>query len=468
MVRRFVRAAMECAEDAARAAASVLGGSTGIQPMNPAPQMPAAAAAVSLGMPMGGPEPVSGPRKWLRSATSIFSMRGNTSSGIKVEPKPLPPAKKKLDGPVPLSEFAKRSKTSGPDSTGVHHTHTGHGRRDQLSAGERTRILRMLRDEGGRMADEDSRVYIGAAPGGKAYDFDFDDDSPAPAPAAIQRPDVPAKPAVVVGIAAAQAKARREKRQTAGPPSRSMPAQSGPISKSMTSAEPPLHLPVTGESPVKGAPMHLDASLESLESDGFAGARSAAERRGESIDGESKSMTAPRQAPMSQPPPLFAPPRADKKKATMPPPSAGPPPSGSIRRPPVPPAFNDEATREVDEKLLSSLRDKLPPKIGAKSPGTANHFDEPTRMASIDPRAAFDESDQAGMTENDEATRMANIDSLAAMSRKPPPPSTQSKKKTPLPKPSKNPPAKEGVDERTRAVDIRNDKSISDIDWDLE
>ena len=38
----------------------------------------------------------------------------------------------------------------------MHHGHTGHGRRDQLSAGERTRILRMLRDEGGRLADEDT------------------------------------------------------------------------------------------------------------------------------------------------------------------------------------------------------------------------------------------------------------------------------------------------------------------------
>jgi hypothetical protein len=30
------------------------------------------------------------------------------------------------------------------------------------------------------------------------------------------------------------------------------------------------------------------------------------------------------------------------------------------------------------------------------------------------------------------------------------------------------PPLTGGNDERTRAVDIRNDKSISDIDWDID
>ena len=35
--------------------------------------------------------------------------------------------------------------------------------------------VRMLRDEGGRLADEDSQVYIGAAPGSKNYDFELDD-----------------------------------------------------------------------------------------------------------------------------------------------------------------------------------------------------------------------------------------------------------------------------------------------------
>src|SRR5215475_13087620 len=186
IVRRFVARAVECPEDAARAAAQVLGGSVGVEPPRSGV---APAAAVSLPMPMG--EPVSGPRKWLRSATSIFSSRGHSV----MAPLPPPPPKTdardghetrdrdarstqrmKFDAPVPLSEFAKRGKSSN-------HSHSGHGRRDSLSAGERTRILRMLRDEGGRLADEDSQVYIGAAPGNE-YDFDFDD-SPAPPVSAV-------------------------------------------------------------------------------------------------------------------------------------------------------------------------------------------------------------------------------------------------------------------------------------------
>jgi thioredoxin reductase/ferredoxin len=231
-VRRFVGGAMDCPEDAARAAAQILGGSTGYEPSVRAP------AAAGQGMPMGGP--VSGPRKWLRSATSIFSTRG----GSRVTPLPIkptlsrgaPPGRgKKLDGPMPLSEFAQRGKT------GTAHTHTGHGRRDQLTAGERTRILRMLRDEGGRMADEDSQVFVGQPP---SMDKDFDDNDLAPAPSPsqqmfAQRADVTAKPAVVVGLA--QANSRR-KRQTGGPQAQSsarpkvptgpppMPARSKPAS----------------------------------------------------------------------------------------------------------------------------------------------------------------------------------------------------------------------------------------------
>ncbi|MCW5806133.1 MAG: NAD(P)-binding domain-containing protein, partial [Deltaproteobacteria bacterium] len=216
ILRRFVPRAAECPEDAARAAAQILGGSTGIEPSTKSSMiMPAAAAPPPPSqLPMG--EPVSGPRKWLRSATSIFSNRHGTNPGTapptNLQTNTQPPVKtagppkigKKFDAPVPLSEFAKRGKTRG-DGTGMHHTHTGHGRRDQLSAGERTRILRMLRDEGGRLADEDSAVHIGAAPAAPKpdYDFDFDDapaPAPAPAPSAMSpRPDVPAKPAVVVG-----------------------------------------------------------------------------------------------------------------------------------------------------------------------------------------------------------------------------------------------------------------------------
>jgi len=404
IVRRFVQRAAQCPEDAARAAAQILGGSTGI-----APSMPAAAAAVGLPMPMGGDQ-VSGPRKWLRSATSIFSNRAHTNPGVqqpvgaKAPPPPPSGRGRKFDAPVPLSEFAKRGRSQSENTgtgTGVSsnaHLHTGHGRRDQLSAGERTRILRMLRDEGGRLADEDSQVYIGAAPGksGRDYDFDFEDDSPVNPPPPM-RPDVPAKPAVVVGLAAAQAgKNARSKRSTAAPPGTGVAARP--------------------------------------------------------------------QAQPSRPP----------------------------ARRPVPAPFGDEATRQVDEELLTALRAHdaqnpmpegprqkaptflpgNPPRKAVPPPKSAQFNDEPTRMASIDPRA-FDEPfnepfndgelgteidpsarflAQAPKTDpdyhGDEATRMSNIDSIAAMERK---------RRAPPP-----------AEDSTRAVNIRGDKSISDIDWDLD
>jgi len=382
IVRKFVRSAIECPEDAARAAAQILGGSVALAAMPPATPRHVAARAEDLPMPMG--EPVSGPRKWLRSATSIFSISKNEKSGTgtieHVKPKgppPAPPKQKRLDGPVPLSEFAKRGKSSSSQFT-------GHGRRDQLTAGERTRILRMLRDEGGRLADEDSQVYIGAAPGSKSYDFELDD-SPIPAPLPV-RPDVPAKPAVVVGLAQAQANSqRRQKRAGAAPQTNS-----------------PQRRP-----------------LESATS----------------------------RAKASAPPP------------TNPPPFRNPP-----ARRPVPAPFSEEPTRQVDDNLLAQLRSgELPPQHDS------NHFDgEPTKLASpVEP--SFDDIDggdtrinedfpflhqaprtspDAALGIHDDMTTAASLDGLAALERTG---------------------HGVGVDpERTRTVDIRNDKSMSDVDWDLD
>ena len=234
IVRKFIPRAVECPEDAARAAAQVLGGSIGVEPTAAPParsiESATAAAAAEMGMmPLG--EPVSGPRKWLRSATSIFSTRPGTNQSGQTGMMPMQgqPVRadaraqraKKLDAPMPLSEFAKRSKAS---------MHSGHGRRDSLTAGERTRILRMLRDEGGRLADEESQVFIGGGP--PDYDFDFDDSPP---PANMVRPDVPAKPAVVVGIAQAQA-ARNGKRDKA----------SAQIAAAQARASAPMNLPQEG------------------------------------------------------------------------------------------------------------------------------------------------------------------------------------------------------------------------------
>jgi thioredoxin reductase (NADPH) len=408
IVRKLVARAIECPEDAARAAAQVLGGSIGVGPPRPATPAP-------------GANGESGPRKWLRSATSIFSNRGMSG----VMPMPMPPAPaaappaarpdarvqraKKFDAPVPLSEFAKRGKSSS-------HTHTGHGRRDQLSAGERTRILRMLRDEGGRLADEDSQVYIGAAPASRDYDFELDD-GPVSAPPVL-RPDVPAKPAVVVGIAQAQA-ARTNNRRSAERAAAAVSAHPRP-----------------GQPPAPPVP-----------------------------------------PPAAPPPP---PPRTRNSSAVAPAPRRS-----------VPASFGEEPTRQVDDELLTALRNaapakpspRLPPPNGNRPVQSARH-DEPTRLASLatmqyDDTQGLDPGLDPGLDEMtrpsddlrprfpttapatdpshdlfedhhdpDEATRMASLDAMAAMER------------------ARN--HSSSNEERTRAVNIRNDPSISDIDWDLD
>ncbi len=470
-VRRFVRAPMGCPEDAARAAAQILGGSTGKQPSRDYAIVADPVAMIGLPMPMG--EPVSGPRKWLRSATSIFSNKAGTNPGTNLPLNaraPDRPNKKKLDAPVPLSEFARSQKSGfGPNvGTGVHHTHTGHGRRDALSAGERTRILRMLRDEGGRLADEDSQVYIGAAPP-KAFDFDFDDDSPAPAPgprapnmpmAPNPRPDVPAKPAQISGLAAAQAKSRRDKRNTAAPAAR-------------------LELPLVGKGP---PPMPTEARNW-----GGNAASSATESPTEHLQPHHHQQ-ARSQAPEHLPPDQLAiddlavptkTPSRQRPAQPAPPPPRG---KGNTRPPrPVPAPFNDEPTRQVDDNILASLRAA---ELGAantpraKLPGQ----EDPTRLANAKSLALDDSFDGLTVPErgpgpiparpklpppsrnpvdevgpNDEATRMASLDSIARNAR-----ATEVPAALPRPKPG---PVN---DESTRAVDIRGDRSMSEVDWDLD
>ncbi|HSD88298.1 MAG TPA: NAD(P)-binding domain-containing protein [Kofleriaceae bacterium] len=404
LVRRFVARAADCPEDAARAAAQILGGSTGIEPSR-------AAAAISLPMPMGD-QKVSGPKKWLRSATSIFSVRAH-SQVSELPQKPERAATmsgaggggkgKKLDAPMPLSEFAKRSRKG--------HEHTGHGRRDQLTAGERTRILRMLRDEGGRIADEESQVHIGAAPplpGG--VDFDFDDDAvaPAPVPASQMRHDVPAKPALVVGLAQA-----RNKRQTGGPQ-------------------------LTRQKPASVAP------------------------------------PVPRQ-PSPPPPP------APRGGQAVPARRGGAPPN----------PFTDKTRAMQDEELLAAVRSAP----GPGRVGGGSLFDEPTRMGDIDANLLESTKREAALPDNstgpdaeyppkflspatelspplfsggggfqdDEATRMANVDSIKRPDKRSAGADKRPRRELPRPGVGTAKP-----DERTRAVDIRNDPSISDIDWDID
>jgi thioredoxin reductase/ferredoxin len=340
IVLRFAPRAFECPEDAARAAAAVLGGSTGHEP-----------AAVPM-----REAPASGPRKWLRSATSIFSIRGNSQVA------PLPQkvdrgggGKKRLDAPMPLSEFAKRQRTQ----------HTGHGRRDQLSAGERTRILRMLRDEGGRLADvagDDASdpVYIGRVPPSR-YDADFDDGT-APPP----RRDIPAKPAVVLGLE--QANSRRSKRHSVPPP---------PPRTSPPSSPPPA--------PVRSKP------------------------------------------PTTLPPP-------PRSKQTSPPP-----------RRPAPNPFSEPTRAVRDEELLAALRAAPGPgQVLPDSARRAEFVDEATVGADPEYAKKFiaSQADSGPVSFEDEATRLAPVDSLDRVGR-------------------------QGGDDRTRSVDIR-DRKISDIDWDID
>jgi thioredoxin reductase/ferredoxin len=412
IVRRYVARAADCPEDAARAAAQILGGSTGVEPSTRAP---AHAPRAGMGMPMGAPQSgVSGPRKWLRSATSIFSTRG----GSRVTPLPVRPAVprgkgggRKLDGPMPLSEFASRSKTS--------HTHTGHGRRDQLTAGERTRILRMLRDEGGRMADEDSQVFMGAPP---SIDSDFDDSELAPAPSPSQqmataRPmDVTAKPAIVVGLAQASSK---RKRQTGGP---------GPAQRPQPPSQPP---PMRAQPPSQPPP--------------FA-----------------------RNKPPSLPPPVPKDPSARTPRRELPKPF-----DDKTRQ------VNDQELLAAVRNAPGPGGPGSPliPGGPGNRPRTPGIFDAQTRVADLDGRLAFDEDDGLtrpgdGLTrlddepkflpsnteqsmppehldDDDEATSMASVDKLAALERA-----------GRASKPGHH-------DERTRAVDIRTDK-LSKIDWDID
>jgi hypothetical protein len=438
----------------------------------------------------------------------------------------------------------------------------------------------MLRDEGGRMADEDSRVYIGSAPANVDYDFDFDD-GPGPSPAMV-RPDVPAKPAVVVGLAQAQAARTSQKRsgqtprstaqQFAAPrtapdgaaggagrsPVQSMPhppppqlqAQSHPSPSQLHArpqtaspsqvharpqppspaqlAQPPLHLEAQPQ-----APLHLQAPPQQ----------------------PPLHLQGPPQAPLHlqaqvQPQPSV------QLQQVQPPPHKSPPPAPRSRqqsvaqpvapRRQVPASFNEEPTRQVDDALLEALRNAPPAKAAPKSsasgksstsevgrspvpsngsrpptggsrpaveiprspsepvaplvaplvetdwpgqvPARPVHIraahDEPTRMAKVDQygftappdldgREGLDGGDEmtrpsedfagrlrapsavarnlGGFEDHqdpDEATRLASLDSMAAMER------ARAHGQT--------------TDERTRAVNIRNDPSISDIDWDLD
>jgi hypothetical protein len=163
-------------------------------------------------------------------------------------------------------------------------------------------------------------------------------------------------------------------------------------------------------------------------------------------------------------------------------------------RRPAPVSFGDEPTRQVDDALLSALRNAPPAKAAPKPPPTRPEDwhgqpppiqparpDEPTRLANIsamlpglrreaqgEGREGLDGNEEmtrpaddfrrrppapgiGGFEENrdpDEATRLSSLESMTALERA---------------RGNGSP-----SEDRTRAVNIRSDPSFSDIDWDLD
>ncbi len=387
VVRRLVPRAMECPQDAARAAAQILGGS--IAAVASGADLGRAIAAAQTSQSQG-----SGPRKWLRSATSIFSNRARSESGAdfgSMAPPPRTEARikkpdavketrdgRRLDGPVPLSEFARQQRTGGQITN-----HSGSGRRDALSAGERTRILRMLRDEGGRLADEDedSSVYIGAAPAAKAFELDLED-SPAPAP--IRSAPAPA-PRVMAGATSRGGGLRAKPsdatkmislEQPKPQPNRAVPDEA-------TVMAPRYAPPAKAKLPLPGATQAPPAAHTPADS-----ATMMAQRPNVAAPTSATMLVQRPQNPGTRPPPIAnpavnaAPARPVAGPRATPPTPPGAPRSGPSGAPtarrPVPPPFGDEPTRQADSSMVASLRDD------GRSAARPAMPDEATRMADVD------------------------------------------------------------------------------------
>ena len=314
-VRRLMPAAAECPRDAASAAAVVTGRSQDRLPS----EVERALSAVSL-----PGEPASGPKKWIKAATGLFGS-----------------APKKIDQPMPLSEFAKRQRT-----------HAGSGRRDQLTAGERTRVLRMLRDEGGRLADEESKVSFIDLAAVRSAPPSRDPTPPpqprvqrvagAPPPPVPNQDDMPAKQAVIVGLAKANA--------------------TGPKTRSKRPSDEVELGPGVRMKPGKAQRAPANGS----------------------------------------PPPSSAAPRS--KRGTGGPPAGSVGAGGGSSRPPM---FADEATRQVDS--LASLPTGAGRQLRRGPERIADDFrlDDPTRAADVDPRLLASSGGRGGY--DDEATRAADL-----------------------------------------------------------
>jgi thioredoxin reductase (NADPH) len=443
IVRRFLPTATACPDDAAAAAARVLG-----------KEAEADMAASAIGLPDA--EPVSGPRKWLRQATQIF-------------------AAKKIEQPMPLSEFARRG--------GRAPTHTGNGRRDALSPGERTRVLRMLRDVGGRIADEESRVDLDEPVRGLTAALDA---SPPPELRVeklgeMPRPrleDVPAKQAVIVGLAKAMAR---------GP-------STGRIRR------------ITEDpAPVPRAPLPPPGRA----------ARPAAAQAGGTPPGRAARPAAAPPAPKRRPPAPAqfnaeptrrldpdSPLAADLREALAQRDGRAPvPPRGTPQAQPAVRAggrdlggFEDEATRAMPEMMAVAARpqrrdvdedpidvsflDASRTAIGQRAPQPAARRADPSvqwrgearpraeeprraRPAAPPPRAEERRVARREDFEQDQATVLGDVSNLAAQERR---------HHRGAPAPAASAYGSVGNDDPTGAIDINDSRpsTLSDIDWDLD
>jgi len=403
-VRRMVPDAVECPQDATAAAAQVRGEAI------PAPARAAAAVALPE------PEDRTGARKWLKSASAIFAQ-----------------SSKKLDQPMPLSEFAKRQRT-----------HSGQGRRDQLSPGERTRVLRMLRDVGGRIADEESQVSMLESEVSGIAQVPPDADLSPPPERRVERlpgieppmflDDEPApKQAVIVGLARAMSK--------------------GPATRSRRAGSPPQNTPPHGTPP--GAQP--------------AGAQARSKR---------SSVVPP--LPADGPPPMR--PDSPRVRSAAPPPGRGKRPNGS-------PSWQDEPTRQVGEDAAADLLRQV--RGGAPTRRRPSAFDdEATRAVDMDASlvaasaadddllhravsAADGAIDLGPRRESvrfpkvevaDDPTAFSDVSDLVRHERARAPRPTPGKP----PAPGRRMPPPPFSDEATRVADDAPPRSLTDIDWDLE
>jgi thioredoxin reductase (NADPH) len=445
IVRRFLPTATACPDDAAAAAARVMG-------QEAAAEMAASAVALP------DAEPVSGPRKWLRQATQIF-------------------AAKKIEQPMPLSEFAKRG--------GRAPTHTGNGRRDALSPGERTRVLRMLRDVGGRIADEESRVELADGP---VRGLTAALDASPPPELRVERlgqmpvprlDDVPAKQAVIVGLAKAMARGpttgrmRRVTEEPVPPSARAplpppgRPSRPVPVQAGAAPAAPRAARPGAPPAPKRRPPAPAQFTAEPtrrLDPD----SPLAADLREALAQRDSRAPVPPRGTPQAQPAVRFDHGAGGfDEEATRAMPEmmavAARPQRRDVPDEPIDTSFLDASRAAVGQRVAASP----PPSARRADPsvqwrGEARpRADEPRRARPTPPPPRGDERRVARNEDfgHDQATVLGDVSDLAAQERR------QHRGA-----PAASAYGSVGNDDPTAMLEIDESRpsTLSDIDWDLD